>query len=87
MTEPLANIAKSLESFWQNLAALISFIGLTMTTLLRPARWRETSLVANPQQISLNVVPIISMLTFMVGWVTAFLGSTVLSTFVASIRF
>lgn len=30
-----------------------------MATLLRPARWWETSQVANPQQISLNVVPII----------------------------
>ena len=44
-----------------------------------------TSLVANLQQIGLNAVPIIAMLTFMVGAVIAFLGSTVLSTFGASI--
>lgn len=89
VTELLANIGKSVESFWQNLVALIGFIGLTMealfATLLRPARWRMTSLVANLQQIGLNAVPIIAMLTFMVGAVIAFLGSTVLSTFGASI--
>lgn len=89
VTELLANIGKSVESFWQNLVALIGFIGLTMealfATLLRPTRWRVTSLVANLQQIGLNAVPIIAMLTFMVGAVIAFLGSTVLSTFGASI--
>lgn len=89
VTELLANIGKSVESFWQNLVALIGFIGLTMevlfATLLRPAHWRVTSLVANLQQIGLNAVPIIGLLTFMVGAVIAFLGSTVLSTFGASI--
>jgi ABC-type transporter Mla maintaining outer membrane lipid asymmetry permease subunit MlaE len=71
VTELLANVGKSVESFWQNLVALIGFIGLTLeaffATLLRPARWRVTSLVANLQQIGLNAVPIIAMLTFMVG--------------------
>ena len=90
VTELLANIGKSVESFWQNLVALIGFIGLTMevlfaTLLPRPAPWRGTSLVANLQQIGLNAVPIIALLTFMVGAVIAFLGSTVLSTFGASI--
>lgn len=89
VTELLANIGKSVESFWQNLVALIGFIGLTMevlfATLLCPAHWRVTSLVANLQQIGLNAVPIIALLTFMVGAVIAFLGSTVLSTFGASI--
>lgn len=89
VTELLANIGKSVESFWQNLVALIGFIGLTMevlfATLLRPAHWRVTSLVANLQQIGLNAVPIIALLTFMVGAVIAFLGSTLLSTFGASI--
>lgn len=89
VTELLANIGQSVERFWQNLVALIGFIGLTMealfATLSRPARWRVTSLVANLQQIGLNAVPIIALLTFMVGAVIAFLGSTVLSTFGASI--
>jgi phospholipid/cholesterol/gamma-HCH transport system permease protein len=87
--ELLANIGQSMENFWHNLVALLGFIGLTLQTLfanlLRPTRWRITSLVANLQQIGLNAVPIIMLLTFLVGAVIAFLGSTVLSTFGASI--
>ncbi|WP_431221768.1 MlaE family ABC transporter permease [Serratia sp. L9] len=87
--ELLSNIGQSMENFWQNLVALLGFIGLTLQTLfgslLRPSRWRITSLVANLQQIGLNAVPIIMLLTFLVGAVIAFLGSTVLSTFGASI--
>ncbi len=78
-----------MENFWHNLVALLGFIGLTLQTLfanlLRPTRWRITSLVANLQQIGLNAVPIIMLLTFLVGAVIAFLGLTVLSTFGASI--
>lgn len=87
--ELLANVGRSMENFWHNLVALLGFIGLTLQTLfanlLRPTRWRITSLVANLQQIGLNAVPIIMLLTFLVGAVIAFLGSTVLSTFGASI--
>lgn len=87
--ELLGNIGKSMEDFWHHLVALLGFIGLTLQTLfanlLRPTRWRITSLVANLQQIGLNAVPIIMLLTFLVGAVIAFLGSTVLSTFGASI--
>lgn len=87
--ELLANVGRSMENFWHNLIALLGFIGLTLQTLfaslLRPTRWRITSLVANLQQIGLNAVPIIMLLTFLVGAVIAFLGSTVLSTFGASI--
>ncbi|MEB7885723.1 MlaE family ABC transporter permease [Serratia fonticola] len=87
--ELLANVGRSMENFWHNLIDLLGFIGLTLQTLfanlLRPTRWRITSLVANLQQIGLNAVPIIMLLTFLVGAVIAFLGSTVLSTFGASI--
>ncbi|PVZ82373.1 ABC transporter permease [Serratia sp. S1B] len=89
VTELLATVGQSMVNFWQNLVELLGFIGLTLNTLvvslLRPSRWRITSLVANLQQIGLNAVPIIMLLTFLVGAVIAFLGSTVLSTFGASI--
>ncbi|OMQ24557.1 MULTISPECIES: MlaE family ABC transporter permease [Serratia] len=89
LVELLANIGQSMVSFWQNFIDLLGFIGLTLQalfgSLLRPARWRLTSLVANIQQIGLNAVPIIMLLTFLVGAVIAFLGSTVLATFGAGI--
>ena len=44
-----------------------------------------TSLVAHLQQSGLNAVPIVALLTFLVGAVVAFLGATVLADFGASI--
>ncbi|MDU2783170.1 MAG: ABC transporter permease [Enterobacter sp.] len=64
--------------FWLALETLLG-------TLFRPSRWRITSLIANIQQIGLNAVPIIMLLTFLVGAVIAFLGATVLTTFGAGI--
>lgn len=73
----------------QQQIALLGFIGLTIETLVRslihPRRWRITSLAAHIEQTGLNAIPIIALLTFLVGAVVAFLGTTVLSDFGASI--
>jgi phospholipid/cholesterol/gamma-HCH transport system permease protein len=85
----LAYIGKEAEQIGLQQIALLSFTGLTIETLFRiilqPRRWRITSLVAHIQQIGLNAIPIIALLTFLVGAVVAFLGATVLSDFGASI--
>lgn len=85
----LAPIGQSMANLWQDFQSLLGFVGLTLEALLgtvfRPSRWRVTSLIANIQQIGLNAVPIIMLLTFLVGAVIAFLGATVLTTFGAGI--
>ena len=87
--EMLAHIGEVVIRVWQQQVALIGFIGLTLETLLRtlfrPSRWRMISLVAHIEQTGLNAVPIIALLTFLVGAVVAFLGATVLFDFGASI--
>ncbi|ATX62928.1 MlaE family ABC transporter permease [Yersinia hibernica] len=87
--ELLANTGRSVDNLWQDIKSLLGFVGLTLETLFstafRPSRWRMTSLIANIQQIGLNAVPIIMLLTFLVGAVIAFLGATVLTTFGAGI--
>ncbi|MDO2305960.1 ABC transporter permease, partial [Escherichia coli] len=79
----------AMETFWLHLKALLGFIGLTLETLLRslvrPASWRVTPLVANIEKSGLDAVPIIALLTFLVGAVIAFLGATVLANFGATI--
>lgn len=76
-------------NLWKEFLDLTSFIGLTLETLLlnmlRPSRWRVTSIVAQVQEIAINAVPIIFLLTFLVGAVVAFLGATILSDFGATI--
>lgn len=85
----LANIGRSVISGWQQCLQFLSFLGLTLITLLRllpqPWRWRTTALVAQMHQAGLNAVPIVALLNFLVGAVVAFLGATVLRSFGATI--
>ena len=87
--EFFGQIGQSVDELWQQGIALLGFIGMTLAAMfaiiLRPRRWRITSLVAHLQQSGLNAVPIVALLTFLVGAVVAFLGATVLADFGASI--
>ncbi|WP_073109354.1 MlaE family ABC transporter permease [Pollutimonas bauzanensis] len=87
--ELLGRIGAAVEEAWQQLLALLGFMGLTLEALARgllhPGRWRLTSVVAQIEETGLNAVPIIALLTFMVGAVVAFLGATILADFGASI--
>lgn len=69
--------------------ALLGFIGLSLVTGVRllpqPRRWRVTSLVHHMEAAGLDAVPIVTLLSFMVGAVIAFLGATVLADFGASV--
>ncbi|WP_266169956.1 ABC transporter permease [Dyella subtropica] len=89
ITEVLARIGGAMESVWRQQLQLLGFIGLTLEALARslpqPRRWRITSLVSHIEQTGLDAVPIVALLTFMVGAVVAFLGSTVLADFGASV--
>lgn len=68
---------------------LTGFIGQTLATLAwnlpRPWRWRMTPFVAAIHDTGLNALPIVALLTFLVGAVVAFLGATVLDNFGATI--
>ncbi|UTW09674.1 MlaE family ABC transporter permease [Pseudomonas benzenivorans] len=86
--ELLGTIGAALEGLWRQSGALLGFIGLTLAALLaslwRPSRWRVTSLVVHLEQSGLNALPIVALLTFLVGAVVAFLGATVLAGYGAS---
>ena len=89
VVEVLARIGRAMDSVWRQQLQLLGFIGMTLEALARgilhPRRWRVTSLVAHVEQTGLDAVPIVALLTFMVGAVVAFLGSTVLADFGATI--
>lgn len=89
VTELLARIGRAMESVWHQQLQLLGFVGLTLESLARtlpqPRRWRITALVSHIEQTGLDAVPIVALLTFMVGAVVAFLGSTVLADFGATI--
>ncbi|BAK87738.1 putative permease of ABC transporter [Pseudomonas aeruginosa NCGM2.S1] len=54
-------------------------------TVRHPRRWRATSVIAQIQRSAVDAIPIVALLSFMVGMVVAFLGATVLANFGASI--
>jgi len=85
----LERIGVAVDNFYHHALQLLGFIGLTLETLVscawHPRRWRMTSLVAHVEQIGLDAVPIVALLSFLVGAVVAFLGATVLADFGASI--
>ncbi len=87
--ELLERIGIGMHAFWRHVLELAGFIGMTLLALARlplhPQGWRMTALVANLEQTGLNAVPIIALLTFMIGAVVAFLGATVLADFGATI--
>ncbi|OLU29534.1 ABC transporter permease [Pseudomonas sp. PA15(2017)] len=87
--EFFGHIGEVVEGIWHKVVGLLGFVGLTLGTLLlillNPRRWRLTSLASHLEQIGLNAVPIIALLTFLVGAVVAFLGATILSDFGATI--
>lgn len=89
LVDVLERIGIASVTFKDHLIGVLGFIGLTLQTLarnlLRPRRWRLTSLAAHMEETGLDAVPIVALLTFMVGAVVAFLGATVLQKFGAAI--
>lgn len=68
---------------------LLGFIGQTLETIARnitrPRRWRMAALVHQLEQTTLDALPIVALLSLMVGAVIAFLGATVLKDYGASV--
>ncbi len=69
--------------------SLLNFLGLTVIVLLRsllmPWRLRFTSLVSQMEQTGLNALPIVGLISFLVGVVLAYQGADQLARFGAQI--
>jgi phospholipid/cholesterol/gamma-HCH transport system permease protein len=69
--------------------ALLAFIGETVVailrTLLRPARIRWAALFANLEQAGVNALPIVGLLSFLLGIVIAYQGGMQLRSYGANI--
>ena len=87
--ELLAGLGKSIALAGSQLRLLVGFSGQLIATcviiLPQLRRWRMTSFVTHLQQTGLNALPIVALLSFLVGAVVAFLGATILNDFGATI--
>ncbi len=85
----LESLGRGVSGFGNSLIMLLGFLGLVMVTaagsVFRPSRWRVTSTVHHMQQTGLNALPLVCLLSYLVGAVVAFLGATVLRDFGAEL--
>ena len=69
----------------KEIVALVSFLGENLVKLARlvkePRRFRLTATVHHMEQVGLDAVPLVALLSYLVGAVIAFLGSTILRDF------
>ena len=85
----LARLGRKVEDNGKEIMALVSFTGENLVKLLRilkqPKRLRVTATVFHMEQVGLDAVPLVILLSYLVGAVIAFLGSTILRDFGAEI--
>lgn len=85
----LARLGERVEDVGREIMALLHFTGENLVKLLRvvhePRRLRVTSMVHHMEQVGLDAMPLVALLSYLVGAVIAFLGSTILRDFGAEI--
>mgnify|MGYP002780166543 FL=1 len=73
----------------KEIVALVAFLGEVLVKTARlirePRRFRPIATVHHMEQVGLDAVPLVALLSFMIGAVVAFLGSNILADFGASI--
>ena len=90
---PLLNVIRHVGAATDDIAAetveLLSFLGSIVNVaarlLTRPGRLRFTSLVYHMEQVGLNAIPIVALISFLIGVVLAYQGATQLRQFGAEV--
>lgn len=85
----LERLGRAMAATAVDLIALAGFLGESLAKLvhllLAPRRFRLTATVAHMEQVGLDAVPLVVLLSYLIGAVIAFLGATVLRDFGAEI--
>ncbi|MFO0996559.1 MAG: MlaE family lipid ABC transporter permease subunit [Alphaproteobacteria bacterium] len=85
----LARLGAGAERAWSEAIDTVGFFGHAITTaarvILRPANVRVTSLLVQMEQAGLNALPIVGLLTFLIGVVLAYQGIDQLRRFGAEV--
>ena len=85
----LGRLGFAVHDNWIEIIALVSFLGENLAKLLRmarePRRFSLTATVHHMEQVGLDALPLVFLLSYLVGAVIAFLGANVLQDFGATI--
>lgn len=89
LVSTLARIGAGVEDGLKETVESFAFFGRTITTgvsvLMNPTRMRWTSTIHLMETAGVDALPIISVLSFFIGAVVAFMGASLLETFGASV--
>ncbi|HEY0334254.1 MAG TPA: ABC transporter permease [Stenotrophomonas sp.] len=85
----LERLGRTVHNTGKDIVQLASFLGENLSKIARlvrePRRFRLTATVSHMEQVGLDAVPLVVLLSYLVGAVIAFLGSTILRDFGAEI--
>ena len=85
----VAGVGKAAIEVLETALSMVAFLGLTATTLgrslVQPGRIRLTALVSHMEQTGLNALPIVGLISFLIGVVLAYQGADQLRQFGAEI--
>jgi phospholipid/cholesterol/gamma-HCH transport system permease protein len=85
----LGRLGFAVQDNWKEVLALVAFLGENLVKfgrlLTQPRRFRLTSTVFHMEQVGLDAVPLVFLLSYLVGAVIAFLGANILRDFGAEI--
>jgi len=85
----LERLGRTVHHTGKDIVQLASFLGENLVKIARllrePRRFRLTATVSHMEQVGLDAVPLVVLLSYLVGAVIAFLGSTILRDFGAEI--
>jgi phospholipid/cholesterol/gamma-HCH transport system permease protein len=86
---PVAEFGEAIERMARKAKSLLGFFGLVnealWRTILQPSRLRRTSLVSHMEQTGVDSLPIVGLLSFLIGVVFAYQGADQLRRFGAEI--
>ena len=85
----LERLGRSVQAIGRNVVVMLNFLGENLSKMVRllrePRRLRLTATINQMEQVGLDAVPLVALLSYLVGAVIAFLGSTILRDFGAEI--
>lgn len=87
--EFLERVGRKADETGRESVQLISFLGVIITTVGRvicePSRFRFRALISQVEEVGLNALPIVGLISFLIGVVLAYQGATQLQRFGAEI--
>lgn len=85
----IASVGAATAGAGASVTSLLSFIGEVLAgfafSVVRPRRWRTAALVSQMQEVGFNAIPIVVLMSFLIGIVLSFQGASQLRQFGAEV--